>query len=67
MAKKQKQSDERAAIADQIRATPTASDAQVAAAVTEALEFETKVSRDTVSDVRHELGAKDTWHKEGSK
>lgn len=48
-----KKRDEKAEIRVQIMETPTASDAQVAAAV--------GVNRTLVSDVRAEMGAKHTW------
>lgn len=51
-----KKRDEKAEIKAQIMETPTASDAQVAAAV--------GVNRTLVSDVRAEMGAKHTWKKE---
>jgi len=52
---KAKAKDDRAKVRDQIIETPTASDAQVAAA--------TEVDRDVVMDVRAEMGAKHTWEK----
>ena len=55
MAKKTDERDEPALAAAQIRETPTASDAQVAAA--------TGVDRYVVADVRAGMGAKHTWPK----
>lgn len=62
---KSKDTDERAAVAARIAAMPTASDAQVAAAVSE--ERAEKVSRELVTDVRAEMGPKHTWAAEDEK